>query len=238
VLGELLEIAITAEPLVEALEFYTTLGFLSLPVGDSPLAPNAALSNGSVTLGLHATSTGGPVPTFVRPGLKAHLRPLRRAGVDFDLVEVADDAFHRASFVDPSGQRALLVEARTFSPAVPDPQRVSALGTFHELSVSTHSADASARFWAGLGFEILAEGDEPRPWCRVAGHGLVLGFHEGSNFGAALAFTGAGLDARLEYLAALGLHAKRDAPIAASGERTATLLGPGGTPIYLLEAPR
>jgi catechol 2,3-dioxygenase-like lactoylglutathione lyase family enzyme len=238
VLGDLLEIAITAEPLVEALEFYTRLGFLSLPVGDSPRAPNAALSNGSLTLGLHAASVEGPMPTFVRPELKAHLRALRRVGVDFDLVEVADDEFHRASFVDPNGQRALLVEARTFSPAAADPGRVSALGSFRELSVSTHSADVSARFWEGLGFEVIARGDEPRPWCRLSGHGLVLAFHEGSNFGAALAFTSTGLDARLAYLDALGLAAKRNAPIAANGERAATLRGPGGIPIYLLEAPR
>lgn len=237
-LGELLEIAVHAEPLLEALDYYSRLGFRDLPVGDSPRAPRAALANRGITLGLHVAMLEGPVPTFVRPELKAHLRALRRAGVEFDLVEVADDEFHRASFVDPSGLRVLLLEARTFSSATPPPEQVCALGTFREVSLSTHSVEASAAFWHPLGFERVDGGETPRPWRRLTGHGLTLGFHEGVNFGAALAFASDDLDARLDYLQALGLRVRRDAPTALDGERAGTLVAPGGLPIYLLETPR
>lgn len=234
-LGGHLEIAISADPLIDSLEFYRALGFQSLPVGDSPHGPNAVLWNGSLTLGLYAAELEGPVPTFVRPDLKMHLRALRRLGIELEFAELADDEFHRAAFADPNGRRVLLVEARTFSPAPRESGYVSALGRFLELSISTHSAQDSAAFWESLGFELVDAGEEPHSWCRLAGHGLAIGFYEAANFGAALAFSCGGLEARLAYLDALGVHTTQRAPIAKPGERAAMLIAPEGTPIYLID---
>lgn len=237
-LGRLLEIAVSASPLLDSLEFYRSLGFQMLPAGDSPQGPNAVLWNGSVVLGLYAEELAGPVPTFVRPELKAHLRALRRFAVEFELIEVADEEFHRARFADPNGRHVLLVEARTFSPPPRDSAHICALGRFLELSVATHSAQESATFWEALGFTRVAGAQDPPAWVRLAGSGLTIGFYEAAGFGAALTFVADGLEARVEYLEALGRRPTPNAPVARDGRRAATLVAPEHTLIYLLEEGR
>lgn len=233
-LGRLLEIAIPVEHPAEALSAFAALGLRGLPVNDLEAAPRAVVSDGLLSIGLHDPTFDGPAPVFVRPDLRDHVAALEAAGADLEQADLADDRFHRVRFRDPSGLEIVLIEARTFPPAVDDPGIVSACGSFDELSVATHSLEESTSFWRALGFDVVEEASAPHPRRRLSGFGLSLGLHEVGGFRAALTFRAAQLDARIEYLRAKGFAPRRSSPLASGA--SATLLAPGGVPFYLLEA--
>jgi catechol 2,3-dioxygenase-like lactoylglutathione lyase family enzyme len=235
-LGQLLEFSVNAKPDVATLELYRCLGFQSLQVSDVPAAPYAALWDGAITLGLQDAKFDAPVPTFVRPNLRMYLRGLRHLGVEFAYARLADDEFNQAAFRDPNGQLVVLLEARTFSPAPRERASVSACGEFLEWSVATHSLEESEAFWSALGVQRIAAGDTPEPWVRLAGRGLVVGFHSSTGLAPGLTFRSPDLDARLEYLRAKGVTVQRGAPVAERDSKAATLLLPEKTPIYLIDA--
>lgn len=233
-LGHLLEISLGGSPLAQTLAGYEALGFSSVPVGDIAEGAYAVVSDGALALGLYEEELDGPVPTFVRPNLAAHLRALRRAGAEFERTALADDVFHRAEFVDPAGRVVRLVEARTFSPPPPSASRaVPACGEFLELSFLTPALDRSFELWHRLGFETVAAGDSPR-FFRLRGFGLTLGLHEAPRTGAALTFAAGQLDARRGYLEAKGFTVRRGASIG-DGRDSLVLRLPGGVDAYLLD---
>jgi hypothetical protein len=235
-LGQLLEISIGASPLAESLAAYEALGFSSVPVGDIAEGAYAVVSDGRLAIGLYEDEIDGPVPTFVRPGLVAHTRALRRAGVEFERLALAPDEFHRAEFRDPGGRGVRLVEARTFSPPPTSERRtVPACGEFLELSFMTPAVDLCFEVWQRLGFETVAETEAPRS-IRLRGFGLTLGLHEAARAGAALTFMAEQLDPRGAYLEAKGFTVRRGAPIGAARDSLVVRL-PGGVEAYLLETP-
>jgi len=236
VLGSLLEIAVAAHPVAAALAFYEGLGFRGLAVGDIVTTPYAVVAAPRLALGLHEHDRPGPAPTFVRPQLRDHLRALRRMGIELEWSTLADDEFHSAGFCDPNGLPVVLIEARTFSPGGNEEAGGgSVCGEVLELSVATHSRSESVDFWTALGLEVVAEGEAPHPWVRLSGHGFTLGLHENVRFAPGLSFVCDQLAARLEYLEAKGYAARAGAPLSERRDRSATLAGPEGTPLYLLE---
>jgi catechol 2,3-dioxygenase-like lactoylglutathione lyase family enzyme len=234
-LGQFLEFSLSAEPLARAFEFYRSLGFQALTVGDQLAHAYVALSDGGVAIGLHARPQDGPLLTFVRPQLRDYARALRRAGIELEHAALADDEFNQLLFADPSGQRIALFEARTFAPAEWNRHTVRACGEFLEYSIPTHSLERSRAFWETLGFAAVAQGDAPQPWVRLAGRGLVIGLHQ-AGFRPGLSFQSGQLDARLQYLRAQGVDSKAGAPVAERGRESATLPCPDGSSIYLIEA--
>ena len=52
-LGQFLEFSFAARPLAAAFEFYRSLGFTPIPVGDQLRDPYVALFDGDVAVGLH-----------------------------------------------------------------------------------------------------------------------------------------------------------------------------------------
>jgi hypothetical protein len=234
-LGQFLEFSFSAEPLAPAFEFYRSLGFQPATVGDQLKDPYVALFDGGVAVGLHARPQDGPLLTFVRPRLRDYARALRRAGVEFENASLADDEFNQALFSDPSGQRIALIEARTFTPGEWNSNNVRACGEFLEYSIPAHSLERSRSFWETFGFAVVAQGETPQPWLRLAGRGLVIGLHQ-AGFRAGLSFQSRQLDARLQYLQVQGVGSKAGAPVAERGRESATLTSPDGSAIYLLEA--
>jgi catechol 2,3-dioxygenase-like lactoylglutathione lyase family enzyme len=234
-LGQFLELSLAAEPLADSFEFYRSLGFQPVEVGDQLKDPYVALSDGGVAIGLHARAQSGPLLTFVRPRLRDYARALRRIGVELEHAALADDEFNQVLFSDPNGQQIALLEARTFAPGDWNRHNVRACGEFLEYSVPTHSLERSRSFWEALGLAPVASGDAPHPWLRLAGRGLVLGLHE-AGLGPGLSFRAAGLDARLEYLRAQRVEVHAGSPLAEPGRASATLRCPGGGSIYLIEA--
>lgn len=234
-LGQFLEFSVSARPVAAALAFYRGLGFQSVEVGDIVTTPYAVIAAPDVAIGLHERDLEGPVPTFVRPELSAHTKWLRRVGIELEFSRLADDQFHQVGFVDPNARLVMLLEARTFSAGSWGSGNVSVCGDFVELSVPTRSVEESESFWGKLGCAVIASGEKPWPWRRVAGHGAVIGFHQTAPFPAGLTFHARDLAARLEYLKAKGFAPVRGAPVIARDRPAATLIAPEGTAIYLLE---
>ncbi|HEX7079808.1 MAG TPA: hypothetical protein VF329_02195 [Gammaproteobacteria bacterium] len=237
-IGELLELAVPASPIAEAVEAYSALGFRGVPVADFVSEPYAAATDGRLTIGLHENELDGPVPTFVRPDVKAQARRLEAAGIELERTELGDDEFHRVRFCDPDGLPILLLEARTFPPVADHATTVSACGAFVELSVATRSLARAERFWTALGLSFVARRDAPHPWLTLAGRGLVLGLHETRRFTRALTFRAGQLDARTEYLRAKGFEVRRGAPITADASGSVTLFLPGDVSFFLIEDDR
>src|SRR5215471_20513305 len=231
-LGQFLELSLAAEPLAVSFEFYRSLGFQPVEVGDQLKDPYVALSDGGVAIGLHARAQPGPRLTFVRPRLREYVRALRRIGVEIEDAALGDDEFNNVVFSDPNGQQVALLEARTFSPWDWNRHNVRTCGDFLEYSVPTHSIEQSRSFWETLGLAPAASGDAPHPWLRLAGRGLVLGLHE-AGFKPGLSFRAVELDARLEYLRARRVDVRVGSPLAERGRASATLACPGGDAIYL-----
>ena len=234
-LGQFLEYSVTARALAASFDFYRALGFASIPVGDTLSYPYLVLYDGAVAIGLHDGAESGARLTFVRPGLRAYVRPLRRLDVEIDFQHVADSEFNTVGFTDPGGQPVTLVEARTFPPGDWDPHNVTACGEFFELTLPAQSLENSARFWQTLGLEEVAAGDAPHRWQRLTGRGLTIGLHE-VHCQPGLSFRCADLAARAEYLRAKGLAIKTGSPLADRSQAAATLRAPEGTVLYLFES--
>jgi catechol 2,3-dioxygenase-like lactoylglutathione lyase family enzyme len=233
-LGQFLEYSVAARPLAASYEFFESLGFASIPVGDTLPHPYLVFFDGSVAVGLHDRDQAGPRLTFVRPGLRDYVRPLRRLGIEVTDAHLRDNEFNSIGFLDPCGVEAVLIEARTFPPGRRDMHSVAICGEFFEVTVPAADLDASSRFWRGVGLSAVASGEAPHRWERLAGHGLTLGLHE-THCVPGLSFRCRDLQARLEYLRAKGLAAREGSPLADRAQPSATLSGPGGTQLYLFE---
>lgn len=234
-LGQFLEYSVTARPLAASFDFYRALGFASIPVGDTLSYPYLVLYDGAVAIGLHDGAEAAARLTFVRPGLRAYVRPLRRLDVEIDFQHVADNEFNTAGFTDPGGQSVALIEARTFPPGDWDAHNVTACGEFFELTLPAQSLEKSARFWQTLGLAPVAAGEAPHRWQRLTGRGLTIGLHE-AHCQPGLSFRCTDLAARIEYLRAKALAIKTGNPLADRSQAAATLRAPEGTVLYLFES--
>lgn len=234
-LGQFLEISVHAASIANSLSFYRSLGLKDFRVGDILHGPYAVIGDREIAIGLQQHGHGSPVLTFVRPNLESYLRAFKRCGVDLAFAHVAGDEFHEAGFTDPNGQLLKLLEARTCSPPEWTRDNVTACGRFLEYSLASGSADDDARFWQRIGFERVAEGDEPRRWIRLRGYGTAVGLHEQPRLASGISFSCTSFEARIAYLHAKGIDAELGVPFAAPGRRAAILTAPEGTPIYLLD---
>ena len=233
-LGQFLEYSVASRPLAASFELLESLGFKSVPVGDTLPDPYLVYFDGTAAIGLHDREQTGPQLTFVRPGLRDYVRPLRRLGLTLTHEHLRDNEFNSIGFVDPGGQEIVLLEARTFPPGEWDPKNVAICGELFELSLPAADLDASSRFWEALGLAAVASGESPHRWRRLAGHGLALGLHE-AHCRPGLSFRCQGLEARVAYLQAKGLAARAGTPLADRGQPSATLTGLAGTDLYLFE---
>jgi catechol 2,3-dioxygenase-like lactoylglutathione lyase family enzyme len=233
-LGRFLEISVGAHPLAASFEFYRSLGFVDVPVGDTLPNPYLVMFDGAIAIGLHDLAEPTTRLTFVRPELRAYVRALRRLDIALDYEHLGDGEFNTVGFTDPAGQAVALIEARTFPPPEWDPHNVTVCGEFLELTLPARELARSSRFWRALGFAEIASGEAPHSWQRLSGHGVTIGLHE-VHCRPGPSFRCADLSARCEYLRAKGLGARAGSPIADRGQSSATLTAPEGTQLYLLE---
>jgi catechol 2,3-dioxygenase-like lactoylglutathione lyase family enzyme len=233
-LGQFLEYSVAAQPLAASFEFFESLGFASIPVSDTLPDPYVVCFDGHIAIGLHEREQAGPRLTFVRPGLRHYVRPLRRLGVELTHEHLRDNEFNSVAFNDPGGQEVELIEARTFPPGDWDGHNVAICGELFEVTLPTHDLEASSRLWQAFGLTIVASGEVPHRWQRLTGHGVTLGLHE-THCAPGLSFRCEDLRARLDYLRAKGLSARDGSPVADRAQASATLTGPERTHLYLFE---
>lgn len=235
-LGQFLEVSIGVDEPAAALAFLRALGFQELDVIEVLGEPYAAIWDGRVAIGLHARARAidGPALTFVRPELVSYRHAFRHAAIELDFSHLDEDEFHQAGITDPNGQMIVLNEARTYSPAVWQPEAVPACGELIEYSLATASFDESLEYWQRLGLGVVAEGTEPHAWKRLSGNGLVIGLHDSPRFAPGLTFRANSFEARSEYLRALGQRLSPNAPVAVDTRRSATVETPFALAIYLV----
>jgi hypothetical protein len=234
-LGELLEISLTAEPLAAAAASFRAMGFREADVGNVFSEAYLPMAIDSVTVGLRGGAAAWPTPIFVRPQVKEYVRALRHLEIQTTFAQLADDEFHRVGIEDPNGLPIVLIEARTHSPLAADVPGI--VGEFRELSVPTHSLEASVAFWHKFGFVDDPGVPPSESHRRLCGHGLSIGFHAGVRFAPGLTFVGENLDGRVAYLRAKGCDVSAGAPVTLDVRASATVRVPGTCPLYLLESP-
>lgn len=189
-LGRFLELSIHAPAILESIEFWERLGFRQAVTNDTWSHPYAVLSDGALTLGLHAYEFDSPSLTFVRPELAQHLPALRAAGVAFEFAKTADDSFHEAGFLTPDGQMVALLESRTFSPPVLDDDLETLTGAFDALVLPVRRVERTLPFLARLGFAVV-EYDEDAPSTALLTAGPLRVRLDEDARQAALQFSGA-----------------------------------------------
>ena len=177
-LGRFLEVSVHAPDVPDSLAFYESLGFVQASVGDTRNYPYAVVTDGRLHLGLHGEPMDSPALTWVQPGLAAHAPRLEALGVELVSVRLGEDAFHEVSFVDPSGQRVTIVEARTFSPPSIRGVRASRLGYFEEYGIPTADLERSAAFWDALGFVSFDPVRAPFAKVVATGSDLNVGLYD------------------------------------------------------------
>ena len=233
-LGEFLELSLTAADPLESLAFWQKAGFVSEPVGGAWRHPYAALTDGRIHIGIHQHALAGPALTFVCQGLRERVEPLEALGIEFEFIHLGADRFNELGFLDPDGHLVRLVEARTFSLAT-DPPEHSRFGWFGEYRLPVRSAVASATYWERLGL-LCAPHARLNDARLLACTGFNLGAHEDRALRApALAFYDEGMGARVERLVESGLEVGRVRRARDGAFESAELVSPEGLTVLLLE---
>lgn len=146
------------------------------------------------------------------------------------------EMFHEVGLSDPSGQRIVLLEARTYSPTARSAGKLSHCGYFAALSVPVADFESARRFWEPLGFVAGPETSTPFAHVRLTSDHLNIVLHQPSlHVGPLLLFTDEGLERRVTQLRDLGLRPSRLSGRVGPGAH-ALLEAPEGTRILVLGA--
>lgn len=146
-----LEISAASQNLLSDLGAFEDLGFQSLQVNEAWAHQYGVMGDGFFHVGLHGRALDTPALTFVLPDLARHIAVLQGSGIHFDFVHISEQHFHNAGFTDSAGQNVWLLEARTYSPTLPEEDQTSHLGEFCEIRIP--GQNDNHREWAALGCE-------------------------------------------------------------------------------------
>lgn len=237
-IGRFLEISVHAPEIRESLAFYEALGFEQTLVGEVWPYPYAVVTDGRLYIGLHGARVREPTLTFVLQDLRARLDELESLGVDFDELQVAADVFNFATFSDPTGQRVILVEARTFSPPALDVHKPTTCGYFAEYGIPVREPAEARAFWEPLGFVAMDEELDPFPRTELTSDHLNLAFYRSRALRhPVLAFRDDDMRERLARLRERGLPLSDEMPDALDGRLNGVLIAPEGTRLLLMQTP-
>ena len=186
-LGVFHEVSISVPDLAASAAFYEGLGWQRLPVRAVWPHPYAALSDGTVVLGLHQYRFPSPSVTCVHPDIGAALAEHRDAGMVIAFAKTGPDCFNEFGFRDPHGHMVTLLEASTHDSPAPAPSGPSPRPALSFFSLPAADIGLELRFWQALG---AREVDGPRlaspaDWpCRpFEAAGLPMAVHPASLFG-------------------------------------------------------
>lgn len=236
-IGRFLEISVHAPEIRESLAFYEALGFEQALVGEVWPYPYAVVTDGRLYIGLHAERIREPTLTFVLQDLRARLDDLESLGIGFEELDIAPDVFNHASFVDPSGQRVTLVEARTFSPPSIDVYTTTTCGYFVEYGIPVREPEGARAFWEPLGFVALDERPEPFPRTELTSNHLNLAFYRSRALRhPVLTFQDEEMRERLTRLRERGLALSDEMPDSLDDRVNGVLIAPEGTRLLLMQA--
>ena len=226
VLGRFHEWSVPTQDILASIEFYERLGFTQAEARDVWPHPYAALTDGRIVVGLHQSPARTASLTFVLPDVASRCSELEARGFEITYRRTGAEVFHEIGLSDPSGQRVVVLEARTYSPADRSPAATSLCGYFCALGLAAPDFGAARRFWEPLGYVAADELQEPYPHVRLTSDHLNIVFHRPSmHAGPLLVFAADDAVGRAARLRDFGL-----APRRLPG-------GPGTADLALFEAP-
>jgi catechol 2,3-dioxygenase-like lactoylglutathione lyase family enzyme len=235
VLGRFLEYSIPTADIRGSLDFYLKLGFSEAEVGDTWTHPYAVVTDGRIHLGLHRVPETEPTLTFVKADLLQHLAALERLGVELEFRRLGNDIFNELGWVDPSGHRVRLVEARTFSPSKRVATETSLCGYFEEIALPSADLQRAKEYWEKLGFVGMDELEAPLPHVSCTSDSIDVGLYEPSRLvRPALVFDAGDVPTTLKRLADVGVSSSTQLPPPLRGLSAGLLTAPEGTPILLM----
>jgi len=198
-LGQFLELSLPAPDLPASLDFWQRLGLTEVRVNDIRPGGYAAVTDGQVVLGLHATGLEEPALTFVLPDLARHARALVDSGTEPEFLRVGDDQFNEVGLRTPDGHLVWLLEAPTYSVIDDDPP-APVIGRCTELALASEVLDDTRGFFEAAGFLGTEHEDDAAVLGTAPGLSLALRGDAGHR-GVTLRFEpGAGWRERLETL--------------------------------------
>jgi hypothetical protein len=233
-LGRFLEVSLAAADVAASLAFYESLGFLQASVGEAWHHPYAVVTDGRISIGLHAQEFPTPILTWTAPDLMRRMDALAAFGIDFDQARLDEVSLNEASFRDPSGQPVRLLEARTFSPPALAAGHRSALGYFEEFAIPTSDLLAASAFWERMGFVAFDPVTDPFGKVIATGSDLNLGFYDLDLRSPVLVFSAPDMRVRIAQLRERGHDFARRLPRGLAADKTALLQAPEGTQILLV----
>lgn len=235
-LGRFLEISLPVTDILASLEFYERLGFTQAITGESWPYPYAVVGDGRLFIGLHQSTLRAPTLTYVQPDLALHVARLESRGLEAASAVLGSEDFNRATFLDPTGQTLMLVEARTFSPPVGTGVE-SLCGYFSEIGVPTRDFATMHAYWEALGFVALESVDEPFVRQTLTSDHLNIGLYRTRALRQpVLTFEDADMKRRLDLLRRRGLTLCDEMPDALDASENAVLVAPEGTRLLLMTA--
>lgn len=235
--GRFLEISIHTAVIQESLSFYQSLGFEQANVGETWPYPYAVVTDGRLFIGLHGAAVRSPALTFVLPQLASGIERLRQRGIDFDQVQLGNDAFNQATFTDPNGLSVNILEARTFSPPNVDAAITTTCGYFAEFGIPVRDPAGSRDFWEPLGFVALEEELLPFARTSLTSNLLNLGLYRTRALRQpVLTFEDPEMRERLTLLRERGFKLSDEMPDSLDEATNAILEAPEGTRLLLLQS--
>lgn len=238
-LGRFLEFSLATPDIRASLDFYTKLGFTQAEAGDAWPYPYAVVTDGRICLGLHQQALPVPTLTFVKPGLLKHLDALEELGVEFEFRHLGNDVFNEVGWLDASGHRVKLVEARTFSPSKRSALDTSRCGYFLEIALPAPGLEAAKAYWERFGFVGIDETDGRLPHVSCTSDTIDLGLYDPAQLRrSALRFEVDDVKETSARLADAGIEPAQAMPAPLQPMPATLLNAPEGTPIWLTEAPR
>lgn len=176
-IGRFLEFSVRTTDILESMQFYRSLGFIELEIGDMWPHKYAVVSDGELNIGLHDREFDAPALTFVQQDLAKHARSMADHGFDFSYMQLGEESFNELRFTDRDKHTITMLEARTFH-ASEEPDRDSLLGAWFELTLPVRDALRAAQFWAPITPTLLEMREEPTMHMRFDADGAPLGLSE------------------------------------------------------------
>jgi catechol 2,3-dioxygenase-like lactoylglutathione lyase family enzyme len=152
----LLEINIPTSNVLDSLDWYVSLGFQEIPVGDTRDYHYAVVTDGRICIGLHGVSNDAIGLSFILPDVARHAREMIEQGIESQRARIGSEEFHEVVYCDPDGQEATLLEARTFSQQPDEDIPPPAIGRMSHLSLACSNLENSLQFWQDYGFTGVA----------------------------------------------------------------------------------
>ena len=169
-------------------------------------------------------------------GIAGHARELEARGVKLAYQHTAEHEFNSIGLKDPTGRMLVLIEARTYSPVMRRPERVSLCGYFGEFSMPSTDFAAARQFWEGFGFVATEEAELPYPHLTLTSDHLDIAFHAPRILDRPmLVFRDHGMRERLGRLRDLAIGSWREPPQGLDSNTHALLEAPEGTAFLFLE---